>query len=255
MYLNLRLSIRMVVLLLLAGCSSPQVTKVLSPVEQIAVDSERAAGLANDFRKKVRFVRVPRLERFLSRMGTRLAGASRDFPLERVEVKIHYDSSPDLRRAFSFPGTLVSLPLGFLRQVDYENELAAGIAYELGHVINRHLANRIFSGGDQNPNQVAMFGDSSVFEWDRDERARSIKVGTELLYYAGYDVRGMASIFQRNHRFFGNPDTDSNQKEVEFNVREAQRSRSGLLPPVKPIVRSSEFIQFKRELGRVQGSE
>ena len=92
-----------------------------------------------------------------------------------------------------------------------------------------------------------------MFEWDRDERARSIKVGTELLYFSGYDVRGMASMFQREAGFFGNPDTDSMGKEVEFNVREAQRARSGLLPSVKPVVRSSEFIQFKRELGRIQG--
>ncbi len=241
------------VLLVLGACSSPPVTKVLSPVEQIAVDSERAAGLASDFRKKVRFVQAPRLERFLSRMGMKLAGASRDFPLEQVEVKIHYDSSPDLKRTFSFPGTLVSIPLGFLRRVEFENELAADLAYELAHVINRHLSNRVFGSGDVAQVKVALFGDASVFEWDRDERARSIKVGTELLYFAGYDVRGMASMFQREAGFFGNPDSDSLGKEVEFNVREAQRARSGLLPSVKPVVRSSEFIQFKRELARIQG--
>jgi predicted Zn-dependent protease len=242
MCLSLRIRIPVFVLLFLGACSSPPVTKVLSPVEQIAVDSERAAGLASEFRKKVKFVQAPRLERFLARMGAKLAGASKDFPLEQVEVKIHYDSSRDLKRAFSFPGTLVSLPLGFLRKVEYENELAASLAYELAHVINRHLSNRVFSGGD-----------ASVFDWDRDERARSIKVGTELLYFSGYDVRGMASMFQREAGFFGNPDTDSLGKEVEFNVREAQRARSGLLPSVKPVVRSSEFIQFKRELGRIQG--
>ena len=253
MYLSLKIRIPFFILLLLGACSSPPVTKVLSPVEQIAVDSERAAGLAGEFRKKVKFVQAPRLERFLVRMGAKLAGASKDFPLEKVEVKIHDDSSRDLKRAFSFPGTLVSLPLGFLRKVEYENELAASLAYELAHVINRHLSNRVFSGGDSASSRIAMFGDASVFDWDRDERARSIKVGTELLYFSGYDVRGMASMFQREAGFFGNPDTDSFGKEVEFNVREAQRARSGLLPSVKPVVRSSEFIQFKRELGRIQG--
>ncbi len=240
-------------LLLIFGCASPPVTKVLSPVEQIAVDSKRASGLADEFRKKVRFVQVPRLERFLTRMGTRLGLASKDFPLERVEVRIHHDSTADLKRPFSFPGTLVSIPLGFLRKVEFENELAAVIALELGHVVNRHLSNRVASDEDAVPGKVALFGEESVFEWGRDERERSIKVGTELLYAAGYDVRGMASMFQQETGFFGIPDTESRQKEVEFNVREAQRAKIGLLPLVKPVVRSSEFIQFKRELGRIRG--
>jgi predicted Zn-dependent protease len=244
---------RMIAVLVLGACSAPPVTKVLSPVEQIEVDSKRAAGLASEFRKKVRFVEVPRLERFLARVGRKLAAASKDFPLDQIEVKIHYDATADLRRAFSFPGTLVSLPLGFLRKVEFENELAADLAYELAHVINRHLSNRVFANEEASPGQINLFGSASVFEWDRDERARSIKTGTELLYDAGYDVRGMASMFQRESGFFGNPDTGSAGKEVEFNVREAQRARSGLLPSVRPVVRSSEFIQFKKELGRIQG--
>ena len=253
MFLSRKLGIVLPFLLVVFGCASPPVTRVLSPVEQIAVDSKRASALSDEFRKKVRFVQVPRLERFLTRMGTRLALASKDFPLERVEVRIHYDSSPDLKRPFSFPGTLVSIPLGFLKKVDFENELAALIAFELGHVVNRHLSNRVASSGDALSVKVALFGEGSVFDWDRNERERSIKVGTELLYDAGYDVRGMASMFQREAGFFGIPDTESGRKEVEFNVREAQRARTGLLPSVKPVVRSSEFIQFKRELGRIQG--
>jgi len=240
------------VFVFLLSCASPPSQKVLSPIEQIAADTKRAEGLSQEFRKKVRFVQAPRLERFLTRMGVRLSHASKDFPLDQVQVKIHHDSVPEQRRAFSFPGTFVSIPLSFLKQVEFENELAALISYELAHVINRHLANRVESGSEQKQPKILIFGDASVFDLDQSERARSIKVGTELLYFAGYDVRGMASMFQRAPTFFGNPDSESGKKEVDFNLREAQRARSGLLPSLKPIVRSSEFIQFKKELGRIQ---
>lgn len=85
-----------------------------------------------------------------------------------------------------------------------------------------------------------------------EERAQSIKRGSSLLYWAGYDVRGMASIFQHFSAFFGNPGSETLKKEVEFNLREAQRARSELLPSLKPIVRSAEFIEFKKELERIR---
>jgi hypothetical protein len=59
-------------------------------------------------------------------------------------------------------------------------------------------------------------------------------------------------MFQRYPRFFGNDGTDPLQKQVEFNVREAQKARIDLMPSLKPIVRSAEFIEFKRELERVR---
>jgi|GEM_PF-1758830 len=254
MYLSLNSYrwILVAVVFAVGACSSPQSVKPLTPMEQISVDTQRAASLAEDFRKKVRFVQAPRLERFLGRMGTRIARASKDFPLERVEVRIHHDADPDQKRAFSFPGTLISLPLSELRGIDYENELAAWIAFELSNVINRHLARRVESEDGLNPVKVSIFGSGSVFDLDREERAKSIRVGTELLYFSGYDVRGMASMFQRAGESGGKPVSESLQKEVDFNVRESQRARSGLIPPVKPLVRSSEFIQFKRELGRIR---
>jgi hypothetical protein len=237
---------------LAASCATPPAPKLLSPVEQIAVDTERARNLSEDFKKSVRFVQGPRLERFLTRMAVRIAGSSRDFPLDRIEVKIHLDSNPSLGHAFSFPGTFISIPLGFLKQEDFENEVAALISYELSNVINRHLANRVESGSVGERVRPVLFGDASVFDFDREERSKSIRLGTNLLYFSGYDVRGMTSMFQRLPGFFINPGTDPEKKEVEFNLREAQRARSGLLPSIKPIVRSSEFIQFKRELARIR---
>jgi hypothetical protein len=235
------------------SCAVPPQPKVLSPVEQIAVDTERAGDLAKEFKKRVRFISSPRLERFLSRMAQRIAQASKDFPLDQIEVRIHDDSDPELRRSFSFPGTLISVPLGFLKKVEFENELGAMLSYEVANVVNRHLANRVEAAVSAGKGSgLVLFGEGSVFVLDQVERAKSIVLGTDFLYWSGYDVRGMASVFQRYPGFFGKPDSDLDQKEVNFNIREAQRARSDLLPSLKPTVRSAEFIQFKKELERVR---
>jgi hypothetical protein len=235
-------------LIFLWACASPPPPKPLSPREQIVVDTERARGLVADFQKGVRFVNAPRLDRFLTRMGMRLGSASKEFPLEQVEVRIHEDTVPDLSRAFSFPGTFVSLPKSFVQKVAFENELAAMVAYELGSVMNRHLAARV----ELQKGALTLFGGNSVFLLKQEERIRSIRSGTDLLYFAGYDVRGMASLLRGYSAFFGKPGSDLPGKEVEFELREAQRARSELLPSMKPVVRSSEFIQFKKELDRIR---
>jgi hypothetical protein len=93
------------------------------------------------------------------------------------------------------------------------------------------------------------FGTGSVFDLTEEEKVLSIHTGVKLLYYSGYDTRGMASIFQRYSSFFAQESaSDLAKKEVDFNVREAQRAKSEFMPSLQPIVRSTEFIQFKKGL-------
>ena len=96
---------------------------------------------------------------------------------------------------------------------------------------------------------TAIFGEKSVFNLNRVDRSSSIKLGTSLMYGAGFDTRGMASIFKRFPIYYLQESaSEKSQKEVDFNVHEAQRAKSEFLPQMKPIVRSAEFIQFKKEL-------
>jgi predicted Zn-dependent protease len=248
---NLKLGI-LSFIFLAVSCATPP-PRELSPVEQIAVDTARAQGLASKFKGSVEFMKAPRIERFLARTASALVGASRDFPLGKVEVRIHRDQNPDEAYFFAFPGNLVSIPLSFLRTVEFENELAAAISYELAQVMDRHLASHVEAITEKGQAaQIEIFGSRSIFVMSPEERSQSIKRGSSVLYWAGYDVRGMTSIFQRYPAFFRNPGSETLKKEVEFNLREAQRARSELLPSLKPIVRSAEFIEFKKELERIR---
>ncbi len=241
------------VLALAASCSTPP-PKTVSPVEQIAADTKSARGLTGEFRSKARLLNVPHIRRYLEQAAARISAASKGFPLGTVEVLVHVEQAPAQARFFSFPGTTVSVPLGFLKKVEFENELAAAIAFELGGIIERHLANRLEAteGGTGASREVPLFGPESVFALTSEERIRSIRIGTRLLHFAGYDSRGMVSILKRYPSFFRNAGSETPEKEVNSELREAHRAKSELLPAEKPIVRSAEFLQFKSELDQIR---
>jgi hypothetical protein len=126
--------------------------------------------------------------------------------------------------------------------------LAAGLAFELATVFDRELAKKV-----EKEKALAkapeLFSKNSVFNLTKSERIAAIRLGTTLLEESGYDNRGMSSIFSRYPVYYVQ-ETSSElfQKQVVLSIREAQRAQSEYLPQMKPTVRSSEFIQFKKQL-------
>lgn len=222
------------------SCSTPPPRRTLTMVEQIAEDNHAVHELQIQFEKRAEFENRADLEKYLTALARKLAQVQEGFPSQSIRVRIHKDKNPAQSKFFSFPGTMVSVPESALKQIEYENELAAAIAFELSNVLARHLAHKIESHVS-----AILFGDGSIFNLDRGERAESIGLGTKMMYYAGYDLRGMASVFQRYPDFFSGL---TGKNEVEFNVKESQRVRSGFLPARDPVVRSPEFIRFKKLL-------
>ncbi len=232
---------RVAFFLFLVSCATPPPEKPLTISEQIHVDTAKLQSFRDDFEMKNSFIELPKTEKYLTSIAIKLAKQESGFASDEIRVEVHNDQEPKLRRFFSFPGTLISVPVSFLRKVEFENELAAALSLEIAHVVNRHLANDLEKSLDF----------KELFHFTDEQREQSIKLGSKFLYYAGFDLRGMASIFDRYAEYYVNQGTSElNKKEVAFNIRTAQRARSEYLPSLKPIVRSAEFIQFKKELQR-----
>ncbi len=239
--------------LILVSCSSPPPVKALTISEQIQVDTQKAEALLHDFERKVEWVKMDEAEKFLTTMARKLAKAQDGLEAHPIRVRIHRDTDPSLKRFFSFPGTTISVPLSYLMTVEYENELAAGIAFELGNIVNRHLAKKVevlTSGPEGSQKKLVLFGPGSVFSLSPSDRKESVKLGLKILYLAGYDLRGMPSFFQRQLKSDGKQISELQKKELEFNIREAQRARSDYMPSLNPVVRSADFIKMKKGLNR-----
>jgi predicted Zn-dependent protease len=235
--------------LLIHSCASQKPEKTLTLMEQINVDTESAHDLSLQFQKKVHFLTLPQVEKFLARVAVKVLENSNDLMIEKIRIKLYADSEVDEPRVFTFPGTLIVIPLSLVQKVQFENELAAMLALEIAHIINRHLVNHIEELSGAHP---TIFGEGSVFEYDKIERTSSINLAVKLLNQSGFDTRGMASIFSRYPEYYFTPSSDFFKKEVEFNVKVAQKAKNEYVPILKPIVRSENFIQFKKDLERVK---
>jgi predicted Zn-dependent protease len=253
MYSSLKSVIAGLLAVWMCACATPPAPKPLTLKEQIEVDTVRARELTGEFMDRVEFQAWPKAESFFFRIAESLAKEVQEFPVQKLRIRIHLARPPAGEGIYAFPGAMISFPDTWVRQVEYENELAAALAYHIAHLVRRSLAIHVEEQASRPvPVPPILFGTGSVFEFHREERASAIQLAVRMLYRAGYDTRGMASIFQRAPELFGNRDSGSFKKEVDFNIKEAQRSSSELLPAIKPVVRSPEFIRFKKELERVK---
>jgi len=242
-FLNPKTLIATFSLLALCACGTVPTPPPLSPHEQMSVDTAQAKGLLVEFEKQVQFVHSPNVEKYLIAVARQVSREDDSLKNEKIVVRIHQDSRPELKRLFSFPGVVISIPASFLHDIAFENELAAVIALELAQVERRELAREM----EKNDHPI-LFGDLSIFHFAQKSRAESIELGTKLMYAAGYDPRGMAAIFQKYGSYYIDTETPTSSKELSFYVREAQRAKNDFMPSLQPIVRSNDFLRMKKEL-------
>jgi len=126
--------------------------------------------------------------------------------------------------AFALPGGFVGVHSGLINTAETESELASVLAHELGHVSQRHLARMLSQQQQlQLPMMVALaaailFGRSrpdlaagaaaaaqgagiqAQLSYSRDFEREADRIGLQTLEDAGFDVRAMASFFEKLQR-------------------------------------------------------
>ncbi len=90
---------------------------------------------------------APAWEAYLDGIGARLLVGS---PVTGVPLRTYVTASEDYGAAKAFPDGAVGIPLGLLRQVDSEDELAFVLGHEAGHVILGHHDNDWYQSMNQN---------------------------------------------------------------------------------------------------------
>ncbi|MCA9560151.1 MAG: M48 family metallopeptidase [Myxococcales bacterium] len=115
----------------------------------------------------------------------------------------------DSINAFALPGGFVTVHYGLLQAAESGEEVAAVLAHEMQHVLQRHGLKRILHqlGGWTLLGTVLGFADLSSLTgvamslvghgYDRDQERESDALGRALLKRAHIDPRGMATFFDR----------------------------------------------------------
>ncbi|HEX6013560.1 MAG TPA: M48 family metallopeptidase [Geminicoccaceae bacterium] len=192
----------------LAGCAS------LVPEEQERQLGEQAFG---ELRQEMPRSDDATYQLVLERVGERIVRASEaDVPPERWDFVV-FES--DQLNAFALPGGNVGVFEGMMRLVDSDDELAAVVGHEVGHVLARHAAQRIGTqqvsrlgigvvaaalgaGGYADPGTAqALLGVGAQYgillPFSRGQELEADRIGMVLMARAGYDPEAAIDFWRK----------------------------------------------------------
>jgi predicted Zn-dependent protease len=199
--------------LLATGCFRTTGLNRFQP-NMYSVDQEVGMGhaMSKEVEKETTLVRHHALTQLVQGIGQRLAEHSNrpEFRLYPYTFKV-VDSSEV--NAFSLPGGPVYVNMGLVELAENEDELAAVIAHEMGHVAARHATEQMTT---LQLSQLAMFVTLSavgglppiamegtrlgyilgVLRYGRGMESEADQLGLELMESAGFDPRGMAAMLK-----------------------------------------------------------
>ncbi len=163
----------------------------------------------------------PEAQARVDRVGAAIVGAlPRVFPEGEnpYPFEFHVLADPDTVNAFALPGGQVFITAALLNRLETEGQLAGVLAHEVGHVIERHSAERLAEMGlmqglvgavtvgaydPERPGASAAAGAAAqviaqltTMKYGRDDELESDRYGVALTAAAGYDPRAMIRVMQ-----------------------------------------------------------
>lgn len=146
---------------------------------------------------------------------------------------------------YSLPGNRLYLSSELLAHLRFENELAAMIALELGHLVHRNFIERF----DELGSPKAPVLNQVFFQYSEQADIKALESAMQMLYRAGYDPRGMVTFLGQ---FEGNHGQSPYPKEILPKMIEKARRVIALQAPLRnPIVRSERFISIMERMRKL----
>ncbi len=232
-----------------SSCASappaPQETVQQRNEREVIIGSE----LARQLESQLRIRREPEISAYVTELAHRLLAGAPELHESAVNVSIIRDG--DARwRSYSLPGIRVYLSSSLLKNMQFENELAAVVAFELGHVRARSVIEQLRrdQAGDF-PANADFFGPAGVFDYNDEQLLQALSAAIEMMYSAGYDLRGMVSLLNRFQADASiSPFEGSTLSKLTDRTREIIAQHA---PLRNPIVRSDRFLAIQKRMQRL----
>ncbi|MFL2840677.1 MAG: M48 family metalloprotease [Pseudohongiellaceae bacterium] len=155
------------------------------------------------------------LQAYVNKIGQKLASVSHR---PDIDYKFTIIDSPNIN-AFALPGGFIYINRGLMLYLNTEDQLAAVLAHEIGHVTARHAVrqqaanqtNNVLAGLLVVASGVSALGETSsllggalLSGYGRDMELESDGLGAEYLANAGYDPLAMVEVISvlKNHEDF-----------------------------------------------------
>jgi predicted Zn-dependent protease len=249
----------------LAGCATTvPAPPPITPAEQVQRDQAAGTELARQFEAQLKFKQDKEVLVYLRNLAGALADATPELRSAAVGALVVSDRGGRWHD-YAIPGNRLYLSSGLLKRVSFENELAAAMALQFGHVMKRHVFLRLqeqklkATGPSDYPSleglvpssgkAVDFFSPTGVYSFPDEYYLEAVEAAVEVLYKAGYDPRGLVSLWEI---YETNPSHSPFEKDLLTKLLEKTRRVIALYSPLRnPIVRSQAFITIQRRMQRL----
>lgn len=189
---------------------------------------ERKLGdrIARQIQIDPEYERDPLLHDYTAAIWSRLLDTARRDGLlspelqQRMAWKLFLDRDPSVN-AFAMPGAYIGVNLGLISVVDSRDEMAAVLAHETAHILQRHIARLYARSGSMSLMSLASlflgaiamaaspqagmavmsggqaYAIQNQINFTRDMEREADRIGYRIFSDAGYDRRGMAAMFRK----------------------------------------------------------
>ncbi|MCL5269609.1 MAG: M48 family metallopeptidase [bacterium] len=177
---------------------------MMSPTQEV----EFGAKVKDEVAKQYKLVQDPEVVGYVRDLGTKVWLKSPQSPF-KAEFNVVADKSIN---AFAIPGGSVYVNSGLIDAAGDEAELAAVIAHELGHVVERHSARQVSrQTGMAAIEQIALGQDAGqatqlissllsqgiMFRYSRADEQQADRIALGTLDRMGYDPTAMMTFFDK----------------------------------------------------------
>jgi predicted Zn-dependent protease len=241
-------SVAMLLVMVLAGCG----TGGGGDFNLISLEQEWQLGeqLSRDIARQVRLVNDPEAVAYVNRVGRALVGSTE---MGRLPWQFHIVADPNIN-AFNIPGGHVYVNTGLIAAADNASEFAGVLGHEIAHGVERHATEQLTRAYGleiiaalvlgQQPGQLErivaqIVGTGALARFSREAEEEADRLGTRMMVEAGYDPRGMVTMFEElmatrrgrpgavSQFFSTHPLTEDRIRAVSKQI-EAMGTRSGL---------------------------
>lgn len=212
--------------LLLGGCATSSYNVATEQQETLFISTEREIALGESVAKRVEeqfdVVRDPKLLAQLDRVGERIAAVADRKDLSYRFTLVRSKEEEDPPNAFALPGGPIYVTESLLGLAESDDELAAVLAHEVGHIVAKHTVKRIQAAIGLQALQLLVAGTraadartqqgmelafvSLLLEYSRADELESDRLSTKYLRLAGYDPAAAVRFMERlREHTFGQP--------------------------------------------------
>ena len=200
----MRRSIFLLTTLLFVSCGSGGGFNIVSLEEEWQLGQQ----LARDIERQMPMVNDPQVTSYIEQIGRRIVAQTE---MANMPWQFHVVQNNEVN-AFAIPGGHVYVHTGLINAADNASELAGVMAHEISHGVARHSTEQrsrqyglsVLAGFalGQNPSGyqellAQLIGTGTLARFSRDAEREADRLGVRYMHAAGYDPRGMPSMFEK----------------------------------------------------------